>query len=598
MTNRTLFWDTETRSVDDRWSYPPREFVRTLQYAWGRDGAVQIETDYDRMLGIVESADLLIAHNAHAFDLSVLYGKDSTRPLELALERKVLDTMVWTAVTDPPPTVWTDRFGHTHYDGDTPRKTLKWLGLEETNTRLGLPGKFGDLKELAAVYGGFDQIPLDDPDFLAYAEQDVVAVRALAIHLLEQSDNRIPEYVWREQLFAAICAQNSRNGFAVDAAKARNRVSELTARREAILADLTERYELPTDGKAPWATAKGKAAILGALAEHGIAPETVEWPRTPTGAPKLGGDELIALTEDTPAADLGVALAELKGQRSLAQLALDCLQPDGMVHPEITMLQRSGRLSTTKPGLTVWTSRGDGAVEKSYFVARPGYKLIEFDYSQADARIVAAYSGDEKFKERFAEGVDAHELTGRLVFGHLYDEDPSHYRQIAKALGHAYAYRAGAKKLAATSKQPFEVAKKFVDTMNRAYPKVRRWQDEATDRSRSGWITNDWGRRMRVDPDRAFTQAPALLGQSGTRELIADALIRMCHTDLRIVTWLKAQIHDALLFEIPVPEIEWAITAIKACMETTWQPRYGAGQPVEFIVGVGSPADTWQEASH
>src|SRR5690606_22870319 len=159
---------------------------------------------------------------------------------------------------------------------------------------------------------------------------------------------------------------------------------------------------------------------------------------------------------------IGKALAEVMGHRSLSQLTLDCVQPDGKVHPEISAVQRSGRKSTTNPGLTVWTSRGEGAVEKSYYIPdNEDERLVAFDYSQADARIVAAYSGDVEYAKRFEEGVDSHELTGRLIFtGETvqqedgeeffiphYDDDPVENRKTAKNLGHAYSYRAGEVKL-------------------------------------------------------------------------------------------------------------------------------------------------------
>src|SRR5690606_16342386 len=191
-------------------------------------------------------------------------------------------------------------------------------------------------------------------------------------------------------------AQNSRNGFRVDIAAATRRRDELAARKGEILTMLHEKYDFPTDGAMPWRTTAGKNAILKVLAENGITPETrPDWEKTKTGNISLGGKVLVSLTEGTPAEDIGKALAEVMGHRSLSQLTLDCVQPDGKVHPEISAVQRSGRKSTTNPGLTVWTSRGEGAVEKSYYIPdNEDERLVAFDYSQADARIVAAYSGD------------------------------------------------------------------------------------------------------------------------------------------------------------------------------------------------------------
>jgi DNA polymerase-1 len=134
--------------------------------------------------------------------------------------------------------------------------------------------------------------------------------------------------------------------------------------------------------------------------------------------------------------------------------------------------------------------------------------------------------------------------------------------------------------------------------MQRAYPDVTRWQDDVTHEGESGYVINDWGRKMVVDPDRAYTQAPALYGQSGTRELMVDALIRMLKFDMRIITWLKAQVHDELIFSIPILELSWAPTKIKELMDSTWQPSDGSGQAVEFPASAGKPAKTWMEATH
>src|SRR5690606_36727837 len=156
---------------------------------------------------------------------------------------------------------------------------------------------------------------------------------------------------------------------------------------DVILRELEEKYGLPSEGESPWATDEGKTAIMAALADYGITPKTVDWPKTPAWANRhtkkqealakadkleenvrfwrselesgrlppryvgararrikaaeseiemirknplpnhfrlsTSGDTLKSLTADTPAAHLGQALADLKGQRNMAQLALD-----------------------------------------------------------------------------------------------------------------------------------------------------------------------------------------------------------------------------------------------------------------------------------
>lgn len=610
--DEALFFDIEAGNAERVWDIPPREYFKLGQYAWGRDGEVVLTEDYDELLYLMRSARLLIGHNIHQYDLIAMFGKDSTEPLEMAMDKRILDTFTWAGLVYPSPTVWTDSKGHTYYNGNEPGIAMKWLGLDNLNFQFNLPGKLGSLREIAKRYNppgtpvgelDYGLIDVKDQEYRDYAEQDVVALQGLAKKLLEIPGGVTP-YVWREQMFAAVCAQNSRNGWKVDREKAQQRVDFLADRREQILAEVVSKYGLPTEGKAPWATSEGKAAIFAALADYGITPETADWPRTkpgknfPNGTPSQSGEALISLTAGTPAEDLGVALAELKGQRSLAALALESCKLDGMIHPSITALQRSGRLSTTKPGLTVWTARGDNAVEKEYFIAREGFKLVEFDYSNADARVVAAYSGDTEYIKRFAEGVDAHELTGRMVWGdEVYDSDPKKYRQQAKMCVHAYSYGARPKTLSFQTGLPIAVTTEFCRAMDEMYAGVVKWQSDAAAQGKSGWIMNDWGRRMPVDVQRAFTQSSALLGQSGTREILVDGLLRLAKLDVRYITMLKAQVHDAIIMEIPEKELDKIVPLIVDSMSTTWKPQFG-GQPVDFTLSYGKPADNWYEAGH
>lgn len=609
--SETLYLDIETHNEGLQWGMSPEEFFRLGQFAWG-SGEVVLTTDYQRVIDQIRKARVTVAQNGHPFDFSVLFGKDSIEPLMLADQARLLDTMVLAASTLPAPQFYTNRKGHKRVNADKPGNAgdveLGWFSLDNQSFQLGLDGKTESLQELAKEFNppktlvrelDYGLIPVDDARFRSYAEQDVVALREYMHSLL--SIRPMVEYDWREQLSAAIDAQNSRNGFRVDIERATKRRDELQARKDEVLRDLERRYEFPTGGKKPWASAKGKEAIFAALADAGITKETVpDWTRTDTGNLSLGGKVLLEITAGTPAEELGEALAELAGQRSLAQLALDSVREDGFAHPQITALQRSGRKSTTKPGLTVWSARGDKSIEKAYFIPdSPDQILVEFDYSQADARIVAALSGDKAFKERFAEGVDAHELTGRVVFGNeVYDSDPEKYRQNSKALGHAWGYRAGSKKLAFTSKQPLEVAEQFVNKMGQAYPDVLRWQNKVTAEGEGGFVVNDWGRKMVIERGHAYTQAPAMYGQSGTRELMVDALIRMLRADVRIIRGLKAQVHDALVFSLPRKDAHWMVPLIQSLMETTWEPSDGTGQEIHFPAAHGPLADNWMEANH
>lgn len=656
MPSGTLIFDVETHSADLLYTMPPEEFVRLIGYKWLGDREVTLTTDLEELRAAIRSARWIIGHNLHMFDLRAVFGIRSDEPLELARQRRVCDTFVHAVLVNPAPNTYVNRHGKQAL-ADSPAKMRAWFSLDEQAYQLGVKGKTDDLKALAKEFGGYGEIPVDDERYRSYLVGDVEASEAVAKALLAKGP--LDDYAMREQEIAARAAVISSNGFRVDRKRAQARVDELAARREVILADLQERYGLPADGSAPWATDPGKVAILAALADHGITPDTVDWPKTPTWEKReekkaeslakaadkraraaqwrqeldtrelpprsisarhkriksaeeeaaelearplppafglsLGGEELIGITKGTPAEDLGRALAELKGQRSLAQLALDSCHPDGLVHPEITMLQRSGRWSTTDPGLTIWSARGEGAVEKAYFVPDNGDEvLFGIDLSNADARVVAWLSGDRKFAERFEPGADGHMINAYAAWGReVVDSDVKRYRQMAKPLGHGWNYGGQAKTLSKVSGVPLKEAKKFCDGMAAAFSRLVAWQNAVRKEAQKGYVMNPWGRKMWVERGREFTQAPALKGQSGTRELICDALLKMPPWALRRV---KAQIHDELIFSVPRATFEKWSAYFVGVMETT-MPAPPGGMEMHFPASASPPGENWQEAS-
>ncbi|WP_211245904.1 DNA polymerase [Actinomadura oligospora] len=521
-----------------------------------------------------------------------------------------------------------------------------------------LAHEYGDpeLPKKARIEDGFGRIPVDDDRYRRYLIGDVEASRAVGRALLHKGP--LDQYAMREQRIESRKACISSNGWRLDEVAARARTEHLRVRRDEIMAGLIQDYGFPEAGEKPWLTNPGKDAVLAVLRDHGITPQSrPDWPRTP-GYSKLreaqanadacrreaeelrellelerstlkertlrarqrklaaleekavvpewfglslSGDTLTSLTKGTPVQDLGEALAELMGQRSLSELAVSCVYPDGFVHPEITMLQRSGRWSTTEPGLTIWTSRGEGAIEKSYFLPDAGdHVLIEIDLSNADARAVAAMSGDKEYAVRFEPGADGHLLNAWAAWGKdivgtdKKDPKTAEYRQMAKPLGHGWSYGGRAKTLSAQAGVPLKDAETFVDGMDTTYKVVVGWQNKVRKyANRHGYVQNPWGRKMWIEKGREFTQAPALMGQSVTREIVCDALLAMSHEAMRSV---KAQIHDALVFSVPADGWETFRDYLKDKMETVMSPP--GGQRIEFPADCGPPGENWMAANH
>lgn len=572
--DNVLHFDTETLSSIHRWNTHPRDFFRLGQYAWG-EGDVVLTEDFDEIIDAIRSAKIVMGHNIHTYDLSYLLGDD-------ALTIPTFDTFTHAGCVCPAPYRFLNSKG-VWQSSDSPGSALVFYSLENMCHTFGIPGKHGSLREMAKRHGcDIGEIPIND-EYREYARQDVVAGRELARAMW--SIAKPTAYERREQEIAAINAQISRNGFRVDKAVAEARVKELKIRKDAVLLDLVMDYDFPTTGKQPWRSKIGKQALIEILG-----PSHKNLPKTKTGAYSLSGEAILGVTKDTENESLGQALGELMGQRSLAQLALDNVQDDGFAHPDISSLQRSRRFSVSNPGLSVWTARGPGAIEKSYFVADDEtHDIYEMDFSAADARVVAAYSGDRQYlKDMTDEAFDAHIQTARWCFGATFEEDPKKYRQIAKDVTHAIPYGAGGKRVSMTVKITLEEGHAVIKKFGKKYPGVARWMSRVRETGKQGFLVNAWGGMLYLEMGREYTQSPALLGQNGTRELLCDGLIR-CR-DEGILQYLKITVHDAIVFSFPKDQPHLRRVAEK-CFTTKFKD-------VPFPLLSGKPASNWYEAGH
>jgi DNA polymerase-1 len=125
--------------------------------------------------------------------------------------------------------------------------------------------------------------------------------------------------------------------------------------------------------------------------------------------------------------------------------------------------------------------------------------------------------------------------------------------------------------------------------MARAFPGVVSWQARTRELGAAGvLLDNGFGRRLRVDPQRAHTQAPAMIGQSTTRDVIAECLIDLARTAPEILPMLRVIVHDEVVLSVPRRNAEEIARIVQACMSRQWAPA-GASIPVNITAGQGKP---------
>lgn len=564
----TVYFDIETASADELYTYGP-DFCRLAGYAID-DGPVQLTTDMATLVSVIEASDRIIAHNALGFDLAALGHWHSLDVGRLVDEGRVRDTLLLARHNDPPLS------GHT----DDRR-----YNLDAIAKRTGLGGKFAvdgesALKKLAKEHGGYDRIPVDDPLYRRYLIEDVELLRAVA------AVYRFDPYLFREHQVMWRLSHISKHGFRVDVVEARRRQAAQQERVVVLQQRLVQVYGLPTGRQAPHRTKDGVIALEKAFADCGVEP-----PRTPTGALATSKDTLASLLEEHPdnesLAELVETLRALNGERSVTQTILDHTGSDGRVHPSVDARQTTGRISVTKPGLTVMGKRDRANVlERSLLLPDEGDVLVAFDLSQVDARAIAAHCQDAGYVSAFEPGKDYHTEMAVELFG-----DRSR-RSDAKPVTHATTYGMGARGLAASAGIGHVEAQALLNTLDSRFPGLARFKKQVrADAERKHILWNAFGRPMRVEKGKEYTKAPAAIGQGTARDLMMEGVLRLPEW---LLPCLRAIVHDEIVLSVPADRAEEAETAVLTALEFSFAVR-GAELAVPILADKSEHGRDWAD---
>ena len=571
----TITLDLETGSVDDMWSTGP-DFIRLSGHAFDNNVVFNCPSAGLLIQDIKMTTGKVIGHNLLNFDLILLDMHYGLSILELARNDRIIDTKLCCFLADPP------------YSRTGTGEIEKLFSLESVGTKYLGHGKMVDvvsgksvLKTLAAEFGGFDKIPVDHPEYNEYLRIDVETTRDLARVV------PINDYTIREHKVAAVCATISIQGFRIDVPLLEQRIEEGEIKRLTILTRLQE-YGLPSpeSTKAPQMTKVGKAAIDTAFSDLGVT-----LPRTASGSPALGKDILLAISDETDSVEVSElcgAVMSLNGIRTIYGNIQDYLV-DGRVHPAINLRQSTGRLSITKPGLTVIGKRGGKVIERAVFLPDDDdHVLISCDLAQVDARAVAGLSQDLEYLKLFEPGRDLHSEMAERLFG---SKDK---REEAKAAAHGINYGMRAKKLSLTTGMSLFDAETTIMNFENSFPRLTQWQNEMREVGElSGVLYNGFGRMMRIESERAFTQSPALMGQSTARDILMEGVLRLwAMGGEQVIRMIRGIIHDELVMSVHKNDVEEIEHLVVEALSFPWCPA-DCSNPVQIMAGLNKRGTNW-----
>ena len=276
---------------------------------------------------------------------------------------------------------------------------------------------------------------------------------------------------------------------------------------------------------------------------------------------------------------------------------------DKRVHTNFSQTTAAtGRLASVNPNLQnipIRTLRGQQI--RGAFVSAEGKKIISADYSQIELRLIAEISGEDNMIKAFQDGEDIHASTAAKLFNIPLEEVSKTQRGQAKTVNFGILYGQGAFALAEQTGLSRSEAKQMIEAYYETYPKLKEYMAEQVKRAREiGYVETILGRKrhlkdinsgnfvVRAHAERNAVNAPI---QGSAADVVKMAMIKI-QKELekeKLQTKMLLQVHDELIFESPIDEVEVAKNIIKTEMENAIETQV----PLLVEVGVGN---NWLEA--
>jgi DNA polymerase I-like protein with 3'-5' exonuclease and polymerase domains len=384
---------------------------------------------------------------------------------------------------------------------------------------------------------GYTNIPLDNPLYLEYAGLDAMDVRALLDILSKRfRHSKFRQLSRREQHVKRVCDDLQWRGMRVD--------KEYTA----ALLDEVEREYMKADQAIVNTTGlRPKSSYMSDFLEKEMGAEFIDF--TPTGRGSIGKDTLPGLIERHKNTEVGEVfrnLAVISANQNLLnnlRITMHSAGVDGLVHPQINTCQAiTGRMSFTKPAMQTF-KKTDGRIRRCY-IARDGMALVRADYDSQEVRLALAFSGEPQYRRILDEGLNHHDVTAELVFGHDWAQIPKS-RDKAKVLNFLQQYAGGPKAIVRQLGLSEAEAVQLWKAWRRAYSKLVDWTNVMALR---GEVVNPWGRRIPRDRFRHYANGNYMIQSSG-RDVLGDAIVSLDRAGWRDSLWML--VHDEIILEVP-----------------------------------------------
>ena len=443
---------------------------------------------------------------------------------------------------------------------------------------------------------GFDQVDLKIATDYAAEDADIT----LRLHLelwpqIQASSGLLYVYEQIEMPAMRVLGIMERNGIRIDSALLAKQGQQVGKRLLELEGEIHKLAGQPFNIQSP----KQIAEILFGQLELPVIK------KTPSGAPSTDEEVLQKLAEDYPLP------ARILDYRSLAKLMSTYIEKlprmadpkTGRVHTNFSQATAvTGRLASSDPNLqNIPVRTEEGRRIREAFIPADGCKLLSADYSQIELRIMAHIAEDENLLEAFNTGKDVHQATAAEIFGVPLDDVSSEQRRYAKVINFGLIYGMSAFGLAGNLGIERSAAQNYIAKYFDRYPGVAQYMERTRVEAReNGYVETVFGRRLwlpeikgsngprRQGAERAAINAPM---QGTAADLIKLAMIAVENwlEKEQLKTRMLLQVHDELVFDVPLDEIDLLKEKLPGLMCTVADLKV----PLLVSIGIG---DNWEEA--
>ncbi len=284
---------------------------------------------------------------------------------------------------------------------------------------------------------------------------------------------------------------------------------------------------------------------------------------------------------------------------------LNLMDKNNRVHTTYSQISvNTGRLSSLNPNLQNIPIKTDiGKEIRKTFIAKDNHKIIAADYSQVELRLLATIANVKFLQQSFKDNVDIHRKTASQVFNIPYNDVTQDLRRQAKAINFGIVYGMSAYGLSSEIGVSVEDANQYINSYFREMPEIKNYMEQTINNARINGYTEtllkrkisiygikEENKRLASFGERAAINAPI---QGTAADIIKLAMIKTYYTlkSQNYKTKMLLQVHDELVFEAPIDEVENVSKIIKETMQDITALTLSV--PLIAEVGIG---DNWEEA--